>query len=95
MADNERTWWYYNCSNSFHNERSYGVSTVRLFDMDTAYHKLVVGVQQLINFTLDKGNADFAGNVTMDGIVGNYSMYSPDGSVFTCGVTDAGGFECS
>jgi len=43
------------------------------------------------------GNSTFFGNVTIgDGITNtNFTMFSPDGTVFRCGPNNAGTFECS
>jgi hypothetical protein len=47
-----------------------------------------------VNGEGSKANVNVSGNITI-GRLGNITMYSPDGTKYTCGVANGGAFSCS
>ena len=88
MADGKRNYWKLNITNS----SSVSVPSPRyIFNVDAQYFKLSFGTQKMINFTLDSGNASFAGRVNFGN---NFTLYDTGGTLRTCGVNVSTGMHC-
>jgi len=79
--DGDRIWWYWACEDN--QSRNIENSTVRILDIDVDYQVLSVGANQMINFTLNTGNAVTYGTMT----AANFTMKNqatPAAATTTC-----------
>lgn len=75
--DGDRVWWKTSCYNRTDGANEVN-STVRIFDIDVNYYTLSLGVNKLINFTLDTGASVVA---TLDTGQGANELYEMNQSV--------------
>lgn len=62
FPDKSRTWWFWRCEDN--NSREIQNTTARIFDIDTTYSQLSIGVNQVINMSVTTGNIVTMGSLT-------------------------------
>lgn len=67
FGDKGRYWWFWNCEDN--NSREIQNTTARIFDVDTTYSQLSIGVNQVINMSITTGNI-----VTMGSLIAGTSI---------------------